>query len=179
MIIFMGVSGAGKSVQGNLLAEKMGYEWLSIGEYLRANVTGERRVEMLAGKLLGDQEIIEILSGFFEKIEGEEHYILDGFPRTLPQAKWLLEQDQKGLIHIAAVIYLNASKEVVRRRLMARGRKDDTPEALDRRFDDYEKLTLPIIDWLKEQGVTVHEVDAERSIEEIQLDIQSRLNLDK
>jgi len=175
MIIFMGVAGAGKSVQGTLLAKHLGYEWLSTGEYLRSNISGERREQMMAGKLLDDAEIITILEGFFAGIQDKTRCVLDGFPRTLTQAKWLLEQDKKGSVEIGSVIYLNASKEVVRERLMSRGRPDDTVEALDKRFEDYEKLTLPIIDWLKEQGVTVYEINAERSVEEIQSDIIARV----
>lgn len=175
MIIFMGVAGAGKSVQGTLLAKRLGYEWLSTGEYLRANISGERRKEMLEGKLLDDQEIINILEDFFRSIKDSKKCVLDGFPRTLVQAKWLLERHSSGSIEINSVVYLNASKEVVRKRLLSRGRPDDTVEALDRRFDEYVKLTLPIIEWYKDQGIMVHEVNAERTVKEIQADIMSRI----
>lgn len=175
MIIFMGVAGAGKSVQGTLLAKHLGYEWLSTGEYLRNNISGKRRNEMLAGKLLDDEEIIEILKDFFGGIKDSSRCILDGFPRTLVQAKWLLQQHQEGLITIGSVVYLNASKEVVRKRLLARGRPDDTAEVLDKRFEEYEKLTVPIIEWFKSHSIVVHEVDAERTVEEIQNDIIARV----
>lgn len=175
MIIFMGVAGAGKSVQGTLLAETLGYQWLSTGEYLRANISGERKTEMLGGKLLADDEIIDILKNFFASIEDENKTILDGFPRTIVQAKWLYRQHQEDKLHISNVIYLKASKEVVSQRLLGRGRTDDTQEALDNRFEEYERLTLPIIDWLKDQGINVHEVNAERTVEEIQKDILSRI----
>lgn len=175
MIIFMGVAGAGKSVQGTLLAEALKYQWLSTGEYLRSNISGKRKQEMLEGKLLDDQEIIDILKNFFASIEDENKTILDGFPRTLVQAKWLHEQQKSGALHIGSVIYLNASKEVVQQRLLGRGRADDTEEALDKRFEEYESLTLPIIDWFKSCGIKVHEVNAERSIEDIQKDIINRV----
>lgn len=179
MIIFMGVAGAGKSVQGKLLAEHIGYQWLSTGEYLRANISGERREEMMQGKLLNDQEIVDILKGFFTEIKDQNKCILDGFPRTLHQAKWLLAEQDAGHVQITSVVYLKASKEIVRQRLLARGRADDTPEVLDNRFEEYERLTLPIIAWYKEQGVIVYEIDAERSVEEIRLDILAKLQLDK
>lgn len=171
----MGVAGAGKSVQGTLLAEALDYEWLSTGEYLRANISGDLKAEMLAGKLLNDQEIIDILKGFFESILDDSRVILDGFPRTLVQAQWLVEQVKMGKLHLSDVIYLNASVDVVKERLLGRGRADDTEEALEKRFEEYEKLTLPIIDWFKEQGILVHEVNAERSVQEIQQDIINRI----
>lgn len=175
MIIFMGVAGAGKSVQGTLLARDIGYQWLSTGEHLRASISGERKEEMLKGKLLDDQEIIDILIEFFEGIKDSDHCILDGFPRTLRQAEWLHEQHQKGSINVTDVIYLDASKEVVRERLLERGRPDDTEEVINRRFDEYEKATQPIIDWFKEKGLNVHEVNGERTVEEIHADIMQRL----
>lgn len=175
MIVFMGVAGAGKSVQGTLLAKDIGYTWLSTGEYLRASISGERKAEMLRGKLLDDQEIIDILIQFFDSIEDTEHSILDGFPRTLRQAEWLYEQHETGAIKVTDVIYLDASLEVVEKRLIARGRPDDTEEVIHRRFEEYEKATLPIIDWFKQKGLRVHEVNAERSVDEIHGDIMQRI----
>lgn len=171
----MGVAGAGKSVQGNLLAKKLKYQWLSTGEYLRANITAERKEGMLQGKLLDDQEIIDILKGFFEEVDDYNKAILDGFPRTLTQAKWLYEQHKSGKINISDVVYLNASKEVVLERLLGRGRSDDNRETLEKRFQEYEELTLPIIDWMKQHGIEVHEINAERTIEEIQEEVFSKL----
>lgn len=170
----MGVAGAGKSVQGTLLAEATGYQWLSTGEYLRANISGQRREEMLQGKLLDDQEIIEILKGFFDSIDDKNRCILDGFPRTLIQAQWLLEHHAES---ISDVVYLDASKNVVKKRLLARGRSDDTEEVLDKRFEEYERLTLPIIKWFKAQGIAVHEINAERAVDVIQKDIAAKLGI--
>ena len=178
MIIFMGVAGAGKSVQGTLLAEKLGYKWLSTGEYLRANVSGELKEQMLAGKLLSDEQIIDILKGFFESIGQDNGVILDGFPRTLAQAKWLYELHQNHKINIRDVIYLDASLKVVTERLLDRGRPDDTADVLGKRFEEYEKLTYPVVDWLKKQGLTVHTVNAEADVDEVQAEILNRLSID-
>ncbi len=175
MIIFMGVAGAGKSVQGSLLARDLGYTWMSTGEYLRANTSAERTAEMMQGKLLDDQEIIDILHNFFDTIPDEQKTILDGFPRTLQQAEWLMELHRAGTVHIEHVIYLDASREVVKHRLLSRGRPDDTEAVITRRFDEYEKATQPIIDWMIAKGLPVHEVNAERSVDEIHADIMSRI----
>lgn len=171
MIVFMGVAGSGKSVQGKLLARDLGYTWLSTGELLRQSVDEKRKQEMLEGKLLNDQEIIDMMEQFFQQQKDNKACILDGFPRTLPQASWLLEEHDKGVISLDAVIHLHASKEVVKKRLLSRGRLDDNEEAIDKRFREYEEATLPIVDWLKKKDIPVIEIDAEDDIEKIHTSI--------
>ena len=97
MIIIMGVAGAGKSVQGRWIADEFALPWVSTGEFLRMLVTGERRREMLAGKLLDDSEIIAMADRIFHMIDVKQEFILDGFPRTAPQAEWLIAQHKAGL----------------------------------------------------------------------------------
>jgi adenylate kinase len=160
MIILMGVAGAGKSMQGKILADEHGYAWISTGEILRVLVTGKRRQEMLQGKLLSDDEMIHLMDKVLELIDTNQEFVLDGFPRTVPQADWLLEQVQKGRFSLSAVIHLAASEEVVRKRLLERGRQDDTEEAIAQRFGEYQTVTLPIIKHLKEEGAKVCDIDA-------------------
>lgn len=176
MIVFMGVAGAGKSVQGKMLAKKLGYKWLSTGELLRQNVTDKRKAEMLTGKLLDDGEIISIISRCLESKKSESRKIvLDGFPRTLVQAEWLIAKHLRKEIEISAVIHLEASKEVVLQRLLRRGRPDDTEKAISLRFVEYEEQTLPIVDWFKSKNVDVYEVDAEDSVGKIHQKILNSL----
>ncbi len=165
MIIFMGVAGSGKSVQGNLLARDLGYTWLSMGELLRQSVDSKRKQEMLEGKLLNDKEIITMMEGFLGAQEDTKACILDGFPRTLPQADWLLGQHEKGVVTLDAVIHLQASREVVKRRLLSRGRLDDNEQAIDKRFAEYEQATLPIVTSFKEKNISVIEIDGEDDID--------------
>lgn len=171
MILLMGVAGAGKSMQGRILADEFGYAWISTGEILRVLVTGKRRQEMLRGELLDDIEIVELMDKVFELINTQEEFMLDGFPRTIPQADWLLRQAQKGRFELTAIINLAASQETVRQRLMHRGRIDDTEDAINRRFNEYEAVTKPIIDHFREEGVTVHDVNADRTPMEVHDDI--------
>lgn len=175
MIVFMGVAGAGKSVQGQLLAKDLGYQWISTGEFLRTHITGKRREEMLAGKLLDDQEMIELIGTFLTDLPDSKKSIMDGFPRTLAQAEWLYEQHHKGVVCIDAVINLRVSKQVVLERLLARGRGDDKEEVITRRYDDYQKTTKPILDSYKEKGITVYEINGERDIESIHSEIMQKL----
>lgn len=160
MIILTGVAGAGKSMQGKILADEHGYAWISTGEILRVLVTGKRRQEMLQGKLLSDEEMVTILDKVFELIDPTQEFILDGFPRTIPQADWLLEQVHSGRFELTAVINLEASEDVVRERLMSRGRLDDNEDAIAERFREYRAVTLPILNHFKEENVVVHTIDA-------------------
>lgn len=167
MIIFMGVAGSGKSAQGRLLADRLGYPWLSTGEFLRMLISGARRREMLEGKLLDDAEIISLIQKIFRIVDTEHEFVLDGFPRTVAQADWLLSQRRHGQLDITAVIHLQASEEVVLERLLQRGRQDDQAEAIRERFREYETATQPIIDDLKQHGVSVFEINGEGDVEVI------------
>ena len=171
MILLMGVAGAGKSLQGRILADEHGYAWISTGEILRVLVTGKRRQEMLHGKLLSDEEIIELLDKVFELIDTKQQFVLDGFPRTIPQADWLVAQAQKGRFPIDCVINLVASEDVVLERLTKRGRPDDTREAVCRRIEEYEAVTQPILQHFRDEHIAVHDIDGDRDARQIHDDI--------
>lgn len=160
MIVLMGVAGAGKSMQGRLLADERGYAWIATGEILRVLVTGKRRQEMLAGQLLSDAEMIRMMDRVFDLIDLDEEFILDGFPRTLKQADWLIDQVEMGRFKVTAVIHLTASEELVLSRLTQRGRQDDTEDAIRTRFEEYEAVTLPILEDFRKRGIAVHDINA-------------------
>lgn len=163
----MGVAGAGKSMQGKLLADEHGYAWISTGEILRVLVTGKRRQEMLQGKLLSDEEVINILDKVLELIDTRQEFVLDGFPRTVPQADWLIRQAERGRFELSAVIHLSASESVVRERLIERGRVDDNQDAIAKRFEEYHTVTVPIIDHFKKEGIHVYDIDAAQTPREV------------
>ncbi len=161
MIVLMGVAGSGKSMQGRLFADHNGYAWISTGELFRVLVTGERRQQMLEGKLLSDNEVIELVDRSFNLIDVSQEFVVDGFPRTQGQAEWLLEQVKSGRMPLTAIFNLNASTEVVKQRLLGRGRQDDTEEAIKQRFIEHETMTIPILEFFKTNNVPVYEIDAE------------------
>lgn len=175
MIIFMGVAGAGKSVQGKMLADKIGLPWLSTGEFFRMLISGQDRLDMVAGKLLSDHDTITLVQKVFAIVGTDQEFVLDGFPRTLPQADWLLSQVKHKQLHVTAVIQLKTDEHVVLERLLTRGRPDDTEEAVRQRFKEYQELTLPIIDEMKDFGVRVIEIDGEGSVSEIHKQILDNL----
>lgn len=171
MIILTGVAGSGKSMQGKMFADEHGYAWISTGEILRVLVTGKRRQEMLEGKLLSDDEVIKILDTVLNLINPNQEFVLDGFPRTTVQADWLLEQVHSGRLSLTAVVNLDASEDVVKSRLMARGRQDDTEESIAKRFEEYRTVTLPILEYFKQEDVHVYNIDASKEPRAVHDDI--------
>ena len=167
MILLMGVAGAGKSMQGRILADEHGYAWISTGEILRVLVTGKRRQEMLQGKLLSDSEVTELLDKVFDLIDTSQQFVLDGFPRTVPQADWLIEQTRSGRFKVDCIINLVATEAVVSKRLLSRGRLDDTPEAIRRRFDEFETETKPILEHFRAENFPVADINADRDSRDI------------
>ncbi len=175
MILLMGIAGSGKGTQGKMLADGHGYHLISMGEVLRMYVTGAQREKMLAGGLLDDQEIIDIPDKVLKSLSDDEEVILDGFPRTVAQAEWLLEQVQAGRFKLRAAVHLVASREAVKARLMKRARIDDVEDAIEKRFDEYERSTSPVLKWLADNGVTVVNINGERPPEDVNADILSHL----
>jgi adenylate kinase len=167
VILLMGIAGSGKGTQGKLLAENQGYELISMGDVVRATATDEQRERMLAGGLLNDQEIIDMIDQVLSGLPDADKVILDGFPRTIPQAEWLLEQVKTGRFTLDTAFHLVASRAAVKARLLGRARADDNDEAIEKRFDEYERATAPIITWLTDNGITVANINAERTVEAI------------
>jgi adenylate kinase len=176
MILLIGIAGSGKGTQGKMLADTRGFHLISMGEVLRMYVTGKHRERMLAGELLDDQEIIEIVDRVLRSLPDGEEVLMDGFPRTIPQAEWLLEQANAGRWPLKIAFHLVASREAVKQRLISRGRIDDKQTAIEARFNEYERSTKPLLNWLSEHGVEVIDIDAERSVEAINDDLVKYLD---
>ena len=179
MIIFMGVAGSGKSLQGKRLADELALPWLSTGEFLRMLIAGQRRKDMLSGKLLEDKEIIKLVQKILGMINVHDEFVLDGFPRTTAQADWLLNQAKHGQLDVTAVVHLMASEETVHKRLLSRGRQDDHTEAIAERFKEYEESIKPILAHFREAGIPIFDIKGEDTVEsvhaQIMQDIQSVL----
>jgi adenylate kinase len=147
-----------------------------MGDVVRMYVTGAQRERMLKGGLLDDQEIIKIVDQVLNSLPADEEVLLDGFPRTIPQAEWLLEQAKAGRFDLKAAIHLAALHDAVKDRLLNRGRIDDVEEVIEERFREYQRSTEPLIKWLSENGVKVFNIDAERPPEAVHADIVERLD---
>lgn len=167
----MGAAGAGKSIQGHQLADQYGYAYISTGEIFRVLITGKRRNEMLEGHLLSDDEVIRVVDKVLELIDTKEQFILDGFPRTKPQVDWLLEQHKAGRFNLATVINLEVSEKVLYERLRKRARLDDTEEAISYRYHQYQAVTRPLLEYMRQNGMEVFDIDADRDPQAVHRDI--------
>lgn len=178
MIILMGLAGSGKSTQSQLLAAHLHCPWISTGGLLREHMDQNTQADMLQGKMVDDDKTVAVLTSEFERIgAGTNECILDGSPRTMRQAEWLVSQAKAGKIFITAVIHLNVSKQTAEKRLLARRRPDDYISAIAERFKEYDTSILPILDLIKQRGFQIHEIDAEKPAEEVQSDILNALGV--
>ncbi len=179
-IILIGIQGSGKSTQGNLLSEKLSIPYLSSGHIFR-EIAKEKtplaryiKETMNAGYLISDEKTLEIVQDYLGRDEYETGYILDGFPRTVPQA----EQFENG---IKAVFYLKVSDKEALWRLAGRDdegvREDNTLNAIMKRINLFHEKTEPVIDYYRSKGI-LFEIDGEKSIDQIHEEIVAKLNLD-
>lgn len=171
MILLMGIAGSGKGTQGKMLSDQHRLHLISMGDVLRMYVTGKQRERMLAGGLLDDAEIIKIVDRVLQSIPDDEEVLMDGFPRTIPQAEWLLEQVKAGRFGLQKAFHLVASREAVKQRLLGRARIDDVESAIEKRFEEYQRSTAPLLEWLSGHGVQVINIDAERSPDTVNQDL--------
>lgn len=175
MIILVGVAGSGKSTQSKMLSKSENLQQLSIGELLRSKITGKQRQEMLEGKILDDDEVIGFLKQALQEYGDNPELILDGFPRSVGQAKWLTDQVESGKIHVIAVIHLNLDLKDAKERLIDRGRPDDHEPAISERFQEYEITIKPILKTLKDDGITVINISANQTEQKVHDDIVHKL----
>jgi adenylate kinase len=167
MIIFFGPAGAGKSVQGQILAARMGWRWLSAGQLLRDSHNPELIAIMHEGKLVPQESITAIMGEAISKAGSIEQIILDGFPRELDQAQWLVDSQPAHGRSIGLVVVLEVPRGELLKRLEIRGRADDTPEAIDQRLNIYRQEMYPILSLMTEQQIPVVHIDGVGSVGEI------------
>lgn len=175
MIILLGIQGSGKGTQAELLVNRGIVKNLSMGEILRHRATEEQQKQMLAGVMVGDDEIRGYLLEELRQIGDSPEIVLDGFPRTLHQAEWLLKQREIGVLKISAVVNLSAPESVVKKRLLLRGRQDDTPKAITKRINIYQETFKSILQVLGNAEIPILEINADQTPEKIHSDILKEL----
>lgn len=177
MIIIMGSVGSGKSEQTTRLARRLGLASISTSHLLRQHLTPEREAKMRAGDLVSDKEIIELLEPELDKVKSTgEDFILDGFPRSIPQAEWLVGKIKSGEVKFKAIIKLNVSEDEVMSRMLKRGREDDKREVIQHRLDAYHEITTPVVKYLRSNGIPVDEVDGELLPDVVEAEIKKVLD---
>jgi adenylate kinase len=168
-LVILGRQGSGKGTQGVRLCEHLGIPHISTGDMLRAAAEAgtpmglEAKTYMDQGELLPDDVMQGVVAERLQQDDASTAgFLLDGFPRTVGQAKALA--DMAGL---DLVIDLDVPVDLVMERMLARGRADDTPDAIKRRLDLYDEQTRPLLAFYGDQGllVTVDGVGTEDEVE--------------
>lgn len=160
-VVFLGPPSSGKGTQAKRLALRLGVPAISTGEMLRAAVAAGnelgRRVEgvMAQGHLVDDALMAEVVTARLHESDARQGFLLDGYPRTAPQASTLqaiLEATEAQLDH---VLLVEAPIEILVQRTLGRneGRQDDTEEIVRERLRVYAELTAPLVDHYESQGL--------------------------
>ena len=165
-LIFLGPPGSGKGTQAVRLAQEKGLVHLSTGDVLRAAVKAGTELGkkasgyMTRGELVPDDVIISMIEEKISAGELNRGFILDGFPRTVPQAKSLDEMFRKHRIKLDRAILLDVDDEEILKRLKGRaekeGRADDSEEVILNRLEVYRRQTQPIEELYRKQSILVH-----------------------
>src|SRR6201986_78449 len=190
-LILLGPPGAGKGTQAQRLVQKHGIVQLSTGEMLRAAVAAQTPIGlqakdiMASGQLVPDEIVIGIISARLDQPDMKNGFILDGFPRTVPQAEALDDLLKHKHIKLDAVIELRVNESALLSRvesrvaeMRSRGeevRVDDTPEVLSKRLGSYRSLTEPLIHYYSERRKLLT-VDGMMTIEHVTREISRILS---
>jgi adenylate kinase len=185
-LILLGPPGSGKGTQAQRLVQRYGIAQLSTGEMLRAAVAAQTLVGlkakdvMASGGLVPDDIVIGIISDRLDQPDAAKGFILDGFPRTVPQAEALDELLKKKHMKLDAVIELRVNESALLQRvesrvaeMRSRGeevRIDDTQEVLTKRLASYRQLTEPLIHYYSERRKLLT-VDGMMTIEHVTREI--------
>ena len=150
MIVFMGGQGSGKGTFANLLRKQHDYNYVEAGAILRAMpADSDIKQKISRGELVGDDDLFPIIS---QHISTDKDIIMDGFPRTIGQAKWLIENFAEKFD--IKIVFLNISEETMLAHIQNRikeggNRADDADEAaVQKRIAAFKSITMPAIKWL-------------------------------
>jgi adenylate kinase len=168
-VIMLAPPGAGKGTQGERIAARYGVPHISSGDLFRAQsarnseLGGRLRGYLEAGDLVPDDLVLNlIMDKVVAAARTQGGYVLDGFPRTLPQAESAAEIARQTGTRAQAVLYLSAPPEVLAARVAGRGenRLDDDAVVARHRLDVYAEFTKPLLDYYRDRGLVI-EIDAE------------------
>ncbi len=177
-LLFLGAPGAGKGTQAELLSQTYSYLHLSTGELLRKEIEMnsilgiEVKDIMNRGELVSDELVLKIVKQNLDN--NNKGWILDGYPRNLSQANSLNEVLIQINQPLEVVFYLDIPEEVLIKRLLLRGRKDDTEDTIRTRLDIYKKTTEPLIQYFKDLSLLEY-IDADRDLKNISSDIKQKM----
>ncbi len=177
-IVFIGPPGAGKGTQSQKLIEYLGIPHLSTGEMLRQARDEKTRIGVLAaeymdsGRLVPDPVVAAAVGDRLLDDDCQKGCLFDGFPRTLGQARALDEYLETLSTPIDFVLVLKVDEQELISRLASRGRADDNFETIRCRFQQYEKMTEPLIEYYENQG-NLHMVEGRGTTDEVFMRIKN------
>jgi len=177
-VIFLGPPGAGKGTQAARLADYLRIPRISTGDMLRENIANGTPLGQAAapymekGGLVPDDLLIEMIRARISEPDCAHGYILDGFPRTLPQAEGL--EAMAGKTSKVVVFDMEVPRDELLRRLSGRGRDDDKAEAVRKRLEEYDARTTPLVSYYQDRS-RFHRIDGFRPMEAVFADLRSHL----
>lgn len=154
-IVLLGAPGAGKGTQAKMLADKHQIAHVSTGDIFRneisegTNLGQQAKQYMDQGSLVPDDIVLDMIEPYLNP----KGFVLDGFPRTLDQAKGLERMLNDANAKLERVIQIDVPKDALIQRLLLRGRSDDNEKTIEHRLDVYQKQTAPLIAHYKELGL--------------------------
>lgn len=171
-LIFLGPPGAGKGTQAKVLADAQGIPHISTGDILREAVAAQTPLGVKAqgymdrGELVPSQLLYDLVRERLKQDDAQQGWILDGFPRNLPQAEFLGGMLPEIEQSCDRVVNFDVPDEELVVRMLSRGRKDDSENAIRRRLEVYHEETAPLIDYYKSRHMLVT-VDGNQSMEAV------------
>lgn len=163
-VLLLGPPGAGKGTQAVKLAEKLGIPQISTGELFRRNIEEGTKLGVEAKRYLDAGDLVpfdltnELVDDRLNNPDAANGFILDGYPRSVEQAKALHEMLERRGTDIDAVLEFRVSEEVLLERLKGRGRADDTDDVILNRMKVYRDETAPLLEYYRDQLKTVDAV---------------------
>ncbi|XP_061152238.1 adenylate kinase isoenzyme 5 [Syngnathus typhle] len=184
VILVIGGPGSGKGTQCLKIAERYGFQYVSVGELLRKkmihNATSNRKWSLIAkiitnGELAPQETTITEIKQKIMKIPDATGIVIDGFPRDVGQALSFEDQICSPDVVVFLACTTHRLKERLQRRAEQQGRPDDNPKAIDRRLTNFKQNTIPLVKYFQERGLIVT-LDAARDEEEVFCDISATLD---
>lgn len=181
LILLFGAPGVGKGTQAELLRDRKGFVHLSTGDAFRKAIKEQTEVGKLAksymdrGELVPDSVVIQVVDEALGAFDKSQKILLDGYPRTVEQAQALEKVAAQRGMSIQTVLNFSVPEVELVRRMLARGRADDTREVIENRMKVYVEKTQPLLEYYTQRGKLTN-IDGSREVETVFQDVCKHLN---